>query len=93
MEKYAEAQAAIGTLSLDKLSPYERSKVEQILFNISYAEEKYEDARQHLQKSIDAGGLNEQEISQARYQAAQLYLQEEKWKKVQRHSRNGSRPQ
>ena len=36
MEKYAEAQAAIGTLSLEKLSPYERSKVEQILFNISY---------------------------------------------------------
>ena len=32
MEKYAEAQAAIGTLNLEKLSPYERSKVEQILF-------------------------------------------------------------
>ena len=80
MEKYAEAQAAIGTLSLDKLSPYERSKVEQILFNISYAEEKYDQARQHLQRSIDAGGLNEQEVSQARYQFAQLYLQEEKWK-------------
>jgi len=80
MEKYAEAQAAIATLSLEKLSPYERSRVEQILFNISYAEEKYDEARQHLQSSIDAGGLNEQEISQARYQFAQLYLQEEKWK-------------
>ena len=80
MEKYAEAQAAIGTLNLEKLSPYERSKVEQILFNISYAEEKYEEARQHLQRSIDAGGLNEQEISQARYQFAQLYMTEEKWK-------------
>jgi tetratricopeptide (TPR) repeat protein len=80
MEKYAEAQAAIGTLNLEKLSPYERSKVEQILFNISYAQEKYEEARGHLQKSIDAGGLNEQEISQARYQFAQLYMTEEKWK-------------
>jgi tetratricopeptide (TPR) repeat protein len=80
MEKYAEAQTAIGTLNLEKLSPYERSKVEQILFNISYAQEKYEDARQHLQKSIDAGGLNEQEVSQARYQFAQLYMTEEKWK-------------
>jgi tetratricopeptide (TPR) repeat protein len=80
MEKFAEAQAAIGTLNLEKLSPYERSKVEQILFNISYAEEKYEEARQHLQKSIDAGGLNEQEASQARYQFAQLYMTEEKWK-------------
>ena len=80
MEKYAEAQAKIGTLNLEKLSPYERSKVEQILFNISYAQEKYEEARGHLQKSIDAGGLNEQEISQARYQFAQLYMTEEKWK-------------
>jgi tetratricopeptide (TPR) repeat protein len=80
MEKYAEAQAAIGTLNIEKLSPYERSKVEQILFNISYAQEKYDEARQHLQRSIEAGGLNEQEISQARYQFAQLYMTEEKWK-------------
>jgi len=80
MEKYAEAQAAIGELKMDKLSPYEKSKVEQILFNISYAQEKYAEARGHLQKAIDAGGLNEQEVSQARYQAAQLYMTEEKWK-------------
>jgi tetratricopeptide (TPR) repeat protein len=80
MEKYAEAQAALGTLNLEKLSPYERSKVEQIMFNISYAQENYEEARKHLQGSIDAGGLNEQELSQARYQFAQLYMTEEKWK-------------
>ena len=80
MEKYAEAQAAIGELKMDKLSPYERSKVEQILFNISYAQDKYGEARGHLQKAIDAGGLNEQEVSQARYQAAQLFMTEEKWK-------------
>jgi tetratricopeptide (TPR) repeat protein len=80
MEKYAEAQTAIGTLNLEKLSPYERSKVEQISFNIAYAQEKYDEARQHLQRSIDAGGLNEQEVSQARYQFAQLYMTEEKWK-------------
>jgi len=80
MEKYNEAQAAIAELKMDKLSPYERSKVEQILFNISYAQDKYAEARGHLQKAIDAGGLNEQEVSQARYQAAQLYMTEEKWK-------------
>ena len=79
-EKYADAQAAIATLKLDKLSPYERGKVEQILFNISYAQEKYDEARQHLQKAIDSGGLNEQEISTARYQSAQLYMTQEKWK-------------
>src|SRR4029079_12705782 len=80
MEKYAEASAAIGELKMDKLSPYERSKVEQIMFNISYSQEKYDEARGHLQKAIDSGGLNAQEIEQALYQAAQLYMQQEKWK-------------
>lgn len=79
-ENYSGASAKIGALNLETLSPYERSKVEQILFNISYAQEKYGDARGHLQKAIDAGGLNEQEVQQARYQYAQLYMTEEKWK-------------
>jgi tetratricopeptide (TPR) repeat protein len=33
-----------------------------------------------LQAAIDAGGLNEQEISATRYQYAQLYMQEERWR-------------
>src|SRR5690349_8423489 len=37
MEKYQDAANAIAALKLDKLSPYSRSKVEQILFNISYS--------------------------------------------------------
>ncbi len=80
MEKYAEANARINTLALDKLSPYERGKVEQILFNIAYSQEKYQEARDHLKKAIDSGGLNAQEIDAARYQSAQLFLQEEKWR-------------
>jgi tetratricopeptide (TPR) repeat protein len=80
MENHAGAAAKIATLNLEKLSPYERSKVEQILFQVSYAQEKFSDARDHLKKAIDAGGLNAQEISDAKYQSAQLFIQEEKWK-------------
>lgn len=80
MENYAGAKQRIGSLRLDRLSPYSRSKVEQILFNIAYAEEDFDEARAHLQAAIDAGGLNEQEISATRYQAAQLYMQEERWR-------------
>jgi tetratricopeptide (TPR) repeat protein len=80
MEKYAEANTKINTLQLDKLSPYERGKVEQIMFNIAYSQDRFEEARGHLQKAIDSGGLNTVEIDQARYQSAQLYMQEEKWK-------------
>jgi len=78
--KYAEAQSAIGALKLDKLSPYERSKVEWILFSIAYAQDKYADARGHLEGAIKAGGLNEQEVSQFKYQIAQLYMAEDRWK-------------
>lgn len=80
MEKYAEAGARIGALTLEKLSPYERGKVEQILFNIAYSQEQFDKARGHLQSAIDSGGLNAQEIDQARYQSAQLFMQEEKWR-------------
>src|SRR5688572_9666987 len=80
MEKYAEAGQRIGTLTLEKLSPYERGKVEQILFNIAYSQEQYEKARGHLKSAIDSGGLNTVEIDSARYQSAQLHMQEEKWR-------------
>jgi tetratricopeptide (TPR) repeat protein len=80
MENFAGAGAKIGTLQLDKLSPYERGKVEQILFNIAYSQERYDQARGHLKNAIDSGGLNQVEIDQARYQSAQLFMQEERWK-------------
>ncbi len=80
MENYAGASQKLGTLKLENLSPYERGKVEQIMFNIAYSQERYEEARGHLQKAIDSGGLNAVEIDSARYQSAQLFMQEEKWK-------------
>ena len=79
-EDYASARGAISDLRLDRLSPYERSRVEQILFSIEFSEQNYAAARSHLLEAIDAGGLNEQELSQAKYQIAQLYLAEEKWR-------------
>ena len=80
MENYQGAGQKLSTLKLDNLSPYERGTVERILFSISYAQEKYDEARGHLQKAIDSGGLNQVQIDEARYQSAQLYMQEEKWK-------------
>jgi tetratricopeptide (TPR) repeat protein len=77
---YAGAAAKISTLQLDRLSPYERGRVEQILANIAVSQERYDEARAHLQKAIDSGGLNAQEIDQARYQNAVLYIQEDKWR-------------
>jgi tetratricopeptide (TPR) repeat protein len=79
MENYAGARASIGELRLDRLSPYERSTVEQILFNIEYASENYDAARSHLQQAISAGGLNEQQVQNMRFQIAQTFMVEERW--------------
>ena len=80
MENYAGANEKINTLRMDRLSPYERGKVEQILFSIAYSQDNYEKARGHLLNAINSGGLAAHEIDGARYQSAQLFMQEEKWK-------------
>ena len=79
-ENYSAATQAIAKIKLDGLSPYERSRVEQILATIDHSQDKYASARGHLEAAITAGGLNEVEISQTKYQIAQLFLAEEKWK-------------
>jgi tetratricopeptide (TPR) repeat protein len=78
-DQNAQARAKLGELTLDRLSPYERSRVEQMFFSLDVQEENYPGARQHMEAAINSGGLNDQEISQGRYQLAQLYMQEEKW--------------
>ena len=79
-DKYDAARTALAELKLDTLSPYERSRVEQIFATIDQAQEKYDGARSHFQAAIAAGGLNEQELKDIQYVICQLYIIEEKWK-------------
>jgi tetratricopeptide (TPR) repeat protein len=78
-EQYAAARGVLATLEQRGLSPFERSRVEQILFNIAYGEGRFDEASRHLQRAIDVGGLSEQEVAQARYQRAQLFMTQERW--------------
>jgi hypothetical protein len=78
--RHADARAAIAALDLATLSPYERSRAEQVLFNAAYGEQRYDDAQRHLASAVAAGGLSPQEVSQARYQSAQLLMAEERWR-------------
>ena len=78
-ERYDEAAAAIATVEGSRLSPYERSRLEQIRFNLAFAIGNHDEARAHLEAAIAAGGLNTQEIEQARYQMAQSYMSEQRW--------------
>src|SRR5688572_16339603 len=73
-QRYAQAKAVLGKLNLERLSPYERSRVEQILASIDHAQENLPGARSHLGQALAVGGLNEQEQSQVRFQIAQLFM-------------------
>jgi hypothetical protein len=64
--RFGEARAAIGELDFERLNAFERSKAEQILYTIAYYEEDFVVARQHLEKSIVAGGLTADERFRAR---------------------------
>lgn len=78
-DDYASARQVLSEINLERLSPYERSRVEQIWSGIEYSEGDYAAAREHLQQAVNAGGFNEREVSQAKYQIAQIYMAEENW--------------
>src|SRR5216684_2677469 len=79
-QHYAEAKAALAKLNLERLSPYELSRAEQLFAAVEQAQGNYGPAREHLNKAIASGGLNDQEIATARFQIAQLFMSENKWK-------------
>jgi tetratricopeptide (TPR) repeat protein len=79
-EKYVEAKAALAKLNPEKLSPYEKSRVEQMYASIANSENNHQAAARHLEAAIATGGMNDEEINSSRYQIAQLYLVQEKWK-------------
>ncbi len=64
--RYARARAAVGELDFESLNPFERSKAEQVLYTVAYGEEKFVEAREHVQRAIAAGGLSRQESFNAR---------------------------
>lgn len=80
-DDYAGARALLVDIAPEGLSPYERSRVEQIWSSIEYSAGNYSAARQHMQKAIDSGGLSESETLNARYQIAQMYIVAEDWAK------------
>jgi hypothetical protein len=65
LQQYADARGALEKLDVNRMSPYEHSKVEQVFYAVASAEEKHSEAREHLQNAIAAGGLSEQEVAAA----------------------------
>jgi predicted Zn-dependent protease len=78
-EQHDKARGLVTALPPATLTPFARSRVEQILFSVAYQQKRYDEAREHLQRAIAAGGLSEQEVADARYQCAQVLMQQERW--------------
>jgi len=78
-QKYADAKAILSKMNMEKLSPYEQSRVYQIQASIAGAQNDYDGVRKNMQSAITSGGLNDEEMQEARYQIAQMFIAEEKW--------------
>ncbi len=77
--KSAAARTTLKRINLQRASPYEVSRIEQLFAAIDQGEEKYGAAREHLEKALASGGLNDKELSATRFQIAALFLAEERW--------------
>jgi len=77
--KAAAARTTLAKINLDRASPYEVSRIEQLFAAIDQGDEKFGSARDHLKKALASGGLNDKEISATRFQVAALFLAEERW--------------
>lgn len=71
-QRYAQARATIGELNFERLTPFERSMAEMILYAAAYREENFVEAREHAQKALDAGGLSPQRAFKARLALADV---------------------
>jgi len=78
-QKYAEARAVLDKLNMEKLSPYEQSRVWQIRASIAGAQSDYDGVRKAMQAALATNGLSEEEAQEARYQIAQMYIAQEHW--------------
>jgi len=78
--KLKDARTTLEKLNPERLSPYEQSRMFQLMAAIEQSEEKYDAARIQLEKAIASGGLADIEISNTRFQIAQLYMAQEKWR-------------
>ena len=78
-QKYDEAKAALSKMNMEKLSPYEKSRVYQIYASIAGAQNDYDGVRKNMQLAISSGGLNDEEQQEARYQIAQMFIAQERW--------------
>lgn len=83
-QNYAEAEAALGKLRLDRLTPYERALGNRLYGYIAYGQEENDPAIEYLRKALADGdeGLPPRDRADVLFQIAQIQAVVERWKDV-----------
>lgn len=78
-DRFAETRSRLLDLRLARLNEFERSRYEQLMYNLDLNDKNYAGARAHLVAAIASDGLNKRELLRTRYMVAQLLVQEKKY--------------
>jgi tetratricopeptide (TPR) repeat protein len=83
-QRYAEAEAALNKLKLNRLSPHERALTHLRYGYIHYGKEEHDAAIESLRKALAEGedGLPPRDQADVLFQIAQIQAVQERWKDV-----------
>jgi tetratricopeptide (TPR) repeat protein len=81
-EKYKEAKAEIAKFNMDRLPPCARFELERVLASVEHELKNEKGAREHLERAIQFGEPTPEQQADLRFQIAQLWMGEEKWKEA-----------
>jgi hypothetical protein len=82
-QRYAEAEAALGRLRLDSLSPYERAQANRLYGYITYGKQENDAAIGYLNKALaEEEALPPRDRADVLFQIAQIQGVEGRWKDV-----------
>ncbi|MFO0688772.1 MAG: CDC27 family protein [Myxococcota bacterium] len=73
------AKAVLETINVEREKPYGQSKIYQFLGMFAQEDGDYDKAIEHLNKSVDAGGLTTEEEDRVLFQVGMLQMKQERY--------------
>ncbi len=82
-QRYAEAEAELGRLRLDKLSPHERAQAHRLYGYVAYGKEENDAAIEYLRKALaEEDALQPRDRADVLFQIAQIQAAKMRWRDV-----------
>jgi tetratricopeptide (TPR) repeat protein len=84
-ERYGEAAKVIDSIRIRGSNPLERAKTYQLRAFVEYGRQDNDAAREYFEKAVAEGTFSDEEKAEIRYQIAQLFLADQRWKDAIAH--------